>query len=180
MKRVFAATCFAVACAVALAAQAPYDPQAQRKPTPASEEKSVSVTGCLKAGDTADTFVLTNAKADAPAATEKPGTVPTTPAIPENATLRLIGAPASLDLKNHVGHTVQLTGMIVPQGPKATPPAGTTGTTPPTATPPPAAPTPTPTPPAATPPMATPPTVPPTQTLNVKAMKHIAGTCPAK
>jgi hypothetical protein len=42
--------------------------------------------------------------------------------------VRLVGAPASLDLSKHVGHTVAITGSWAPAG-KANRPTGTTGAT---------------------------------------------------
>ena len=61
--------------------------------------------------------MLANAKADdkAPGATGTSGTTaaPDAKAI-ENATLRLVGAPASVNLSEHVGHTVQVTGTVAP------------------------------------------------------------------
>src|SRR5262249_27688929 len=62
MKRVLTATCFAMACAVGLAAQQPQQTagtagaadQSQRGANPRT------VTGCLRAGDTAGTYMLTD------------------------------------------------------------------------------------------------------------------------
>jgi hypothetical protein len=166
MRRVLAATCLAVAGAVALGAQTPTD-EAQRKgKAPATaESKTVNVTGCLRAGDQPNAFVLTNVKMDASAATKSTGTTGTTAMAP-NATLRLIGAPANLNMKAHVGHTVTLTGMFVPQSKEKDPTAGTAGTTPPTlppSTPPqPDTPPSPPTAPPAPPKSSTPPTTYPT------------------
>jgi hypothetical protein len=174
MKRVLAATCIAALGAVGLGAQAPAD-EAQRKgkAPAATEDKAVSVTGCLRAGDQPDTFVLANVKMDAPAGEKATGTTGT-PAIAQNATLRVIGAPASLDLKPHVGHTVMLTGMFVPQGDPSAGPAGTPPT-PPSAPP---APPKGGTPPTATPTPPAPATPSEMQRFNVKSMKHVSEKCP--
>ena len=140
MKRILIGTCAALACAVSLAAQtpAPPTPQDPAKPAPpsassASAEKSVTLKGCLRAGDTPDSFVLANASTP----TETAGTTGTPAGAPpaaamKNQTVRLIGAPAGISLKEHVGHTIEVTGMITPQGARpsagATPPAGATPT----------------------------------------------------
>lgn len=206
MKRVFSATCFALVCAVGLSAQTAPKPQDTKPATDTSQaamdkdqkakpsapaEKTVTLTGCLRAGDTPNSYVLANAtestaatpKTDEPAAPPdnppvrpdqpttpptsptqppypstppsappqpptNPGNPPVTPTTPPTATdppsnpeagapvgtagvlaasgdVRLIGAPAGMDLKAHVGHTVKITGMWVPQGKGA---AGATGT----------------------------------------------------
>ena len=133
MKHTLMGTGLALTFAVGLAAQAPATPAGQDQPKAgqsASAEKSVTVKGCLRAGDQAGTFVLANAST----AMETTGTAGTAaapaaaaPAI-KNQTLRLIGAPAGVSLKDHVGHTVEVTGMIAPQGAKSSTPAGTSGT----------------------------------------------------
>jgi hypothetical protein len=175
MKHVFAATCLAVTAAVALSAQAPYgQDQPKGKSTGAADEKTITVTGCLRAGDEPDTFVLANVKTDA-AKGEKPMGTAGTSAIAPDSTLRLIGAPANQNLKAHVGHTVELTGTIAPRGKTdrtgSTPPAGTAGTTPPT------------TPPTegGTPPDAAagqrPRGASDMSSFNVKSMKHVSEKC---
>src|SRR5262245_39434838 len=70
MKRVLTGTCLAAAFAVGLAAQTPQNPP-QNPPAgqPPMQEakdaaKNVTVTGCLKAGDTADSFILSDLKWD--------------------------------------------------------------------------------------------------------------------
>lgn len=206
MKRVLAASCFAFAGAVALAAQPPAGQEPRTGTAPAvGQEKTVTVTGCLRAGDQPNTFVLENVKPDMPKGEKATGTTGS-PALTEGSTLRIMGAPAKLDLKAHVGHTVQLTGMIVPQGAKDQDPAGTAGAVPPSTPPrpdtppyPPSAPpvpptgsTPTTAPPApTTPPQPTTPPEPTTgqsrgqratdttmQRFNVTAMKHVSEKCP--
>lgn len=156
MKRVFTSTCLAMLCAAGLAAQTQTDDQ-RRKPDPtrAADEKSVTIVGCLRAGDTPNSFVLANVKPDEPGATpsatpptqptEPPSTPPTqpqptTPTNPPMPTdpigtsgamsgeVRLIGAPANLDLSKHVGHTVAITGSWAPASKAADRPAGTAGT----------------------------------------------------
>jgi hypothetical protein len=126
MKRVFATTCLAAAFAVGLSAQQPPQTPSQT----ADKDKTVTLTGCVRAGDQPGSFVLANAKPDdkaAPGATGTSGTTsaPDTKGI-ENATLRLIGAPASVNLSEHVGHTVQITGTVAPSD-KAPSSAATSG-----------------------------------------------------
>jgi hypothetical protein len=184
MKRVFSATCLALVCAVGLSAQTP--PQAQgaadgqkgKSKESAASDRSVTLTGCLRAGETPNSYVLANVTTDATAPKKEeptspanpdqptappssptqppvpstppsappsptqppanPGNPPVTPTTPPTAPnppsnpdagapvgtsgtepassdVRLIGAPAGADLKAHVGHTVKVTGMWVPQ-----------------------------------------------------------------
>ena len=162
MKRVIATACLAVAAAVALAAQSyPQDPKG--KAATAGDEKTVTVTGCLRAGDTPDTFVLANVKQDIAAGEKPTGTTGVT-AITPDSTLRLTGAPASLDLKAHVGHTVQLTGTAAAKSGTSDSPAATA------------------TPPPTTPPATTGQEKRGTgaeQSFTVKTMKHVSEKCPA-
>lgn len=155
MKRVLVATCLAGACAVALSAQTP--PTDKPQTTGKTEGKAVTVTGCLKS-DEPNTFTLSNVKWEdkmASGQTDKAAPEKKTPpaaGAPSSTseTLKLAGAPSSVKLSEHVGHTVTITGTIADK-------AGTTGTTG-TATTPPAG--------AAA-----------AQTLNVRSMKHVSGTC---
>jgi outer membrane biosynthesis protein TonB len=219
MKRVFTAACLALMCAAGLAAQTQADDQ--KKPADAAKvdekvEKAVTITGCLRAGDTPNAFVLANVKTDEPAPApdpapptppdppstpptpptppDPPSTPPTPPTPPTNppstpptpptnppstppapptnppmpptppdpatpptppsapepvgtsgaGDVRLIGAPANLDLAKHVGHTVSITGTFVPAG-KAAKSAGSGAAD--------------------------------ARSLNVKSMKHISETC---
>ena len=63
--------------------------------------KGITLTGCLKAGDSAGTFKLTNVTGG-PAATNKEW--------------ELLDAPASLKMADHVGHKVSVTGTIMGAG----------------------------------------------------------------
>ena len=139
MKRVFSATCIAAMFAVGLAAQSTgtagttgQDPQAAgggqgRGGGPRT------VTGCLRAGDTAGTYMLTDIVMNAPAAagattTGDPttGTTGTTGATTTGTATTgggqgQGGAPMSamlvpdpsIDLKPHVGHKIEVTGSLV-------------------------------------------------------------------
>lgn len=165
MKRVFTSTCLALLCAAGLAAQTQADDQRRKSEPARADEKSVTIVGCLRAGETPNSFVLTNVKLDEaatapakepdtpptppnpttpptepPANPATPPTAPTTapaPADPAAAVgtsgsmasgdVRLIGAPANLDLSKHVGHTVAITGSWAPAS-KSARPTGTSGT----------------------------------------------------
>jgi hypothetical protein len=110
MKRVFAGTFVAAAFAVSLSAQ---QPPAQTAPAQEAKDaaKTVTVTGCLKAGDSADSFTLSDLKWSQDKAVGTSGAV--TPATPPIAAtnLKLTGNP-STKLSDHVGHTVEVTGTI--------------------------------------------------------------------
>ncbi len=166
MKRVFTSTCLALLCAAGLAAQTQADDQRRKSEPARADEKAVTIVGCLRAGETPNSFVLANVKLDEaamPSAKEpataptpptpptpttpptqppsNPATPPTAPATPPatadpavgtsgsmvSGDVRLIGAPANLDLSKHVGHTVAITGAWAPAS-KSARPTGTSGT----------------------------------------------------
>jgi hypothetical protein len=128
MTRVFTGTCLAVLCAAGLAAQAPTgsaEPQAQ------DSMKTVTVTGCLRAGEAPDTFVLSDAKLDdkgrttpSPTGTSGTGSAAAATAAPAT-TVRLVGSPAGVTMTEHIGHTVEVTGVLSDAKDKGV--AGTTG-----------------------------------------------------
>lgn len=150
MKRVFTATCLAASFAVGLAAQTTgtagaaattsQDPQAtgQRGGGPRT------VTGCLRAGDTAGSFMLTDVQGlgggrQGGTGTTAGGTTPgATGATPGAATAGvtqggppmslMLTADASVDLKAHVGHKVEVTGTVAGGRRGGAAGAGTTGT----------------------------------------------------
>ena len=86
----------ALVCGVAVATSAA--PVAKKNTTAG---KGTTLTGCLKAGDGAGTFKLTNVTGG-PAATNKEW--------------ELLDAPASLKMADHVGHKVSVTGTIMGTG----------------------------------------------------------------
>ena len=108
MMRAISAACVAAMFAVSLSAQTPAQSQpAQDKDT----AKTVTVTGCLKAGETAESFLLSNLKWSQDKAVGTAGTVtPATPPISATS-LKLMGSP-SIKLSEHVGHTIEVTGTI--------------------------------------------------------------------
>jgi hypothetical protein len=116
MKRFFAGTCLAAVCAVGVSAQTAGQTPAQSPA--AKDDKAVTVTGCLRAGEQPNTFVLANAKwdgKDSPSsATGTSGAAGAAAAGASAAdkTIKLIGSPAGTQLSEHVGHTVQVTGKL--------------------------------------------------------------------
>jgi hypothetical protein len=118
MKRIIPAACLAVVFAVGVSAQNPPQtapPSTPQTQPPAQEArtaaKSVTVTGCLKSGEMAESYVLSNLKfdnKDRPVGTSGTEAPPVAP----NATLKVIGSPAGAKLSEHVGHTVEATGTL--------------------------------------------------------------------
>lgn len=156
MKRILPALGVAVACAVTLGAQSTPPQQSSQPQTQSTtskskaqkssmSSKSVTLTGCLREGDTPGTFVLANVDTSSLAGTtgyEHPTTTP--PAAGSGTSgsgsgsmsdktnsVELVGN-ADLDLKAHVGHKVEISGTMVPQGKdkmkSKSSTAGTTGT----------------------------------------------------
>jgi hypothetical protein len=115
MKRTLATASWIVACTflVRAAAQPPQPPTDQPQPqAQVSAEKTVTLTGCLANGDQADTFKLTNIGAEKPA--RQPGGLIGTTGMKTGEALQLIGIDAA-KLQQHVGHTVVVTGLLVPR-----------------------------------------------------------------
>lgn len=157
MRRTLGTASWMVACAFLVSAAAQTTP-AQAEQTPQAkqaDEKTVTLTGCLAAGDQPDSFRLTNIGVGEKPAKE-PGEMVGTTGIKTGGSVQLIGTDAA-KLKAHVGHTVAVTGMLVPrkEGQAATPA--------------------TPDPPR--------PATPAAQEksdmrLNVRSFKHVDATCP--
>jgi hypothetical protein len=111
MKRVFAGTFVAAAFAVGLSAQStpPQSPPPMQEAKEAA--KTVTVTGCLKAGEGTDSFLLSDLKWGKDKAVGTAGSVtPSAPPISASS-LKLVGTP-SAKLGDHVGHTVEVVGTI--------------------------------------------------------------------
>ena len=155
MKRVLTATCLAASFAVGLAAQstgtaatagtagtAAQDPQGGQGRGGGPR----TVTGCLRAGDTAGTFMLTDvtglgggrgqgggtgatAGGTGASGTGASGTAATAGggqgAPPMSISLT---ADAGVDLKAHVGHKIEVTGTLAGGGRRGGAGSGTTGT----------------------------------------------------
>lgn len=128
MKRVIAGTFVAAAFAVGLSAQSapPQSAPPQSAPPPMQEpkeaSKNVTVTGCLKAGEGTDSFLLSDLKWGKDKAVGTAGSA--TPAAPpiSASSLKLVGTP-SAKLGDHVGHTVEVSGTIGDKADKADRPA---------------------------------------------------------
>ena len=160
MKRVLTATCLAAVCAVGLGAQqtttATQEPQQAQG---AGRGGPRTVTGCLRAGDTAGTYMLTDIQMARPTDTtgstagstagaaatgstavgtgttgegQRPGQMPTS---------IMLSPGADVDLKAHVGHKIEVTGTMAgggrPGGGDVTAGAATTTNPPPPPPPPP-------------------------------------------
>jgi hypothetical protein len=125
MKQVITGTCLAAAFAVGLAAQTPPtqtpppsspSPMARQDSKDATKDaKTVTVTGCLKPGEGADAYILSDLKWAAPSAgSTAVGTSGTTaaPAAIASATTLAVKAKGDAKLSEHVGHQVEVTGNI--------------------------------------------------------------------
>jgi len=137
MKRTILATCLAGACAVALSAQTPTQqppPTSTAGTTGATTDTTggqrtrggpMTITGCLKAGDTAGTYMLTNVQGmgHRPGAGGGAGdttgaggtTAGATTTSPQGGQGRgmnevMLTATSDVDLKPHVGHKIEVTG----------------------------------------------------------------------
>lgn len=145
MKRAIVAACLSAAFAVALTAQAP----AQQPPagtsgstagvqdtTKSSQSgaRTVSLTGCLKAGDAAGTYELTNAEmsgaaghkapsGEAGEAGEAAGAAGTAGAKAGGMRTVMLNAASDVNLAPHVGHKIEVTGSMSGRS------SGSTGTT---------------------------------------------------
>ena len=135
MKRVLTGSFMAAAFAVGLSAQTtpPQSaaPQAPPQAPPAMQEskdaaKTVTVSGCLKAGDSADSFMLSDLKwnrdKDAAGAVGTSGSAAPPAAVASATSLKIIPS-GSTKLSEHVGHQVELTGTISDKARSAAPAA---------------------------------------------------------
>jgi hypothetical protein len=133
MNRVITGTFLAASFAVGLSAQTTPPSSSPQTPTQTpsqtspsmqesrGESKDVIVTGCLKAGDSADSYQLSDLKfkQDKDKAVGTTGAPPA--AIASASSLKLIGAPTGTKLSEHVGHTVEVTGKVSDKAPSASP-----------------------------------------------------------
>jgi hypothetical protein len=136
MKRVLTGSCLAAAFAVGLAAQTPSPstpPQTTPQTPPSSASpssqdrdaaKAITVTGCLKAGDSSDSFMLSDLKwGGKGSSTGAVGTSGSAPAAIGSATTLKIVPSGGAKLSEHVGHQVEITGTVAD---KAKSPSSTT------------------------------------------------------
>jgi len=136
MKQLFTATCLAATFAVGLAAQSTgtagstaQDPQAAGGQGRGGGPRTV--TGCLRAGDTAGTYMLTDVQmqggggAGAAGTTAAGGTTAGTATGGTTAGTQgrggapgsiMLSADSSVDLKAHVGHKIEVTGTMAGGG----------------------------------------------------------------
>lgn len=130
MKRVLTATCFAMACAVGLAAQQTTGTTGTTDDQSGQGRGPRTVTGCLRAGDTAGTYMLTDVQrgdrtgttgttAGGGTTTTGGGTTTTggggTTAAGERGqmpTSLTLNPESGVDLKAHVGHKIEVTGTM--------------------------------------------------------------------
>ena len=144
MKRVLTATCFAMACAVGLAAQQTTGTAGTTQDQSGQARGPRTVTGCLRAGDTAGTYMLTdiqmgNRSGDTTAGgggstTTGGGTTATTGSTTAEGqrgqmpTSVMLNPESGVDLKAHVGHKIEVTGTMAGGGRRGgDTTAGTTG-----------------------------------------------------
>ena len=135
MKRALTGTFLAATFAVGLSAQSTTPPQTTPPQTPPSQPptaaaqpsrdaaKSVTVTGCLKAGDSADSFMLSDLKwsnKDKGAAAVGTSGAGAAAGMASATTLKVIPS-GSTKLSEHVGHTVEVTGTVADKAPSAAP-----------------------------------------------------------
>jgi hypothetical protein len=116
IKRLLAATAVALLWSVDPTAQSA-GAQVQSQESK-EKEKIVTVTGCLRAGEEPNTFVLTNVKwrsqdKTGSSTTGTTGATGTEDSQPAPVTLRLVGAPSGVRMSENVGHTVEITGVLV-------------------------------------------------------------------
>ena len=159
MKRVLTATCFAMACAVGLAAQQTTGTTGTTGTTDDQAGQGGrggprTVTGCLRAGDTAGTYMLTDVQmanrtgttgttaAGGGTTTTGGGTTTTgggttaggataTGERGQMASSIMLNPESSVDLKAHVGHKIEVTGTMAGGGRRGgdTTTGSTSGTT---------------------------------------------------
>lgn len=156
MKRLITATGLAALFAVGLAAQSttgtagstPQDPQTTTAGGGQGRGGPRTLTGCLRAGDTEGTYMLTNVEglggrmgggaAGAGAATTTGGAGTTTAGAAATtgsgqgramAGGIMLNADSSVDLKAHVGHKIEVTGTFAGGGRRGGAATGATGAT---------------------------------------------------
>ena len=121
MKRVFTAICLAGGMAVGLAAQQQSTTASQDTQQGQRAPRSVTLTGCLRAGDTASTYTLTDvtglpdrsAMGSAAAGSSTAGGTETGTSGTSSAGRSVTLTPAAdVDLAPHVGHKVEVAGTM--------------------------------------------------------------------
>ena len=105
MKQKAIAISLTLACCIAFAVAA-QDPSTETK----VKGKDVTLSGCLQAGTEPNTFTLKNVTY-----TQAAGSETTPPELAKVDTEYRLAADAKVNLKNHVGHKVEVTGMFTAQ-----------------------------------------------------------------
>jgi hypothetical protein len=141
MKRTLTGLSVAMVCSAVIALGAQSDMQSSKGDRSMKDSKTVTLTGCLKEGTDPNTFTLTNVSGDLPdkmsgtsgsssSSSAASGSASESGAKTgsESESVELV-ANSKLNLKEHVGHKVQITGTVEgmssnPQGESA----GTSGT----------------------------------------------------
>jgi hypothetical protein len=124
MKLVFMATCIAAACAVGLSAQQTATSTTAQSGRQGRMGGPMTLTGCVKAGDTSGTYMLTNVQRGdtgmgSGSATTTAGAATTTAAgsgmgqgMGRGMNQIMLNAKGDVDLSAHVGHKVEVTGTM--------------------------------------------------------------------
>ena len=100
------------------AAQQPATPSAPPAPSASAAANKVTYTGCVKPGTSADSWILENAEA------QKAGGAPSTVGTSGTPKMTLNLSPAAtVDLKPHANHKVEVTGTVSAAKPSADAPA---------------------------------------------------------
>jgi hypothetical protein len=111
MKRIFAATIFALGCSVALANAQDTKTTTVTK-VDGKTPQAVSYTGCVQTGTETRTFIL-NHVVPMSRSTTSTGTTGTTTT---TTTTYALVPDQKVELETHVGHKVEVTGMMIPAG----------------------------------------------------------------
>lgn len=120
MKRVFFATCIAAACAVGLSAQQTATSTAAQSGRQ-GRMGPMTLTGCVKAGETTGTYMLTNIQRSdmgmgSGSTTTTAGAATTTAEggqrMGRGMNQIMLNASGDVDLSAHVGHKVEVTGTM--------------------------------------------------------------------
>jgi len=109
MKRFFAATVLALGCSVALANAQDTKTTIQTK-VDGKKADTITYTGCVQSGTETKTFIL-NHVVPMSRSTTTSGTTGTT-----TTTTYALVPDQQVELETHVGHKVEVTGMMIPAG----------------------------------------------------------------
>jgi hypothetical protein len=111
MKRFFAATIFALGCSVALANAQDTKTTTVTK-VDGKAPQTVTYTGCVQTGTETKSFILNHVvpMSQSTTSTGTTGTTTTT------TTTYALVPDQKVELETHVGHKVEVTGMLIPAG----------------------------------------------------------------